>query len=63
MAFIMTAKKKKSDKPIKLNEIEPEEQLKYEIAEELGLLDQVLKSGWKSLLKGDRKNRRSHDQT
>lgn len=49
MAFIMTAKKKKSDKPIKLNEIEPEEQLKYEIAEELGLLDQVLKSGWKSL--------------
>lgn len=27
----------------------PEEELKYEIAEELGLLDQVLKGGWKSL--------------
>jgi small acid-soluble spore protein F (minor alpha/beta-type SASP) len=26
-----------------------DERLKYEIAEELGLLDKVLKSGWKSL--------------
>ncbi len=26
-----------------------EEKLKYEIAAELGLLDQVLESGWKSL--------------
>ena len=25
------------------------EKLKYEIAEELGLLDQVMKEGWKSL--------------
>lgn len=40
---------KKSEKPINLNEISPEEQLKYEIAEELGLLDQVLDKGWKSL--------------
>lgn len=40
---------KKSDKKIKLSEIKPEEQLKYEIAEELGLLDKVLESGWKSL--------------
>lgn len=27
----------------------PEEKLKFEIAEELGLKDQVLQSGWKSL--------------
>lgn len=26
-----------------------EEKLKYEIAEELGLLDRVMESGWKSL--------------
>lgn len=45
----MAEKKKKSDKPVKLSEIGPEEQLKYEIAEELGLLDQVLANGWKSL--------------
>lgn len=30
-------------------ELTGEEQMKYEIAEELGLLDQVLKQGWKSL--------------
>lgn len=40
---------KKGDKPICLSEIEPEEKLKYEIAEELGLLDKVLESGWRSL--------------
>lgn len=27
----------------------PEEQLKYEVAEELGLLDKVMNDGWKSL--------------
>lgn len=27
----------------------PEEQTKYEIARELGILDKVLESGWKSL--------------
>lgn len=32
-----------------LGEIKPEEKLKYEIASELGLMDQVLKDGWKSL--------------
>lgn len=36
-------------KKIDLEHLEPQEQLKYEIAEELGLLDQVLKEGWKSL--------------
>lgn len=34
---------------VDLNKIPREEMLKYEIAEELGLLDQVLESGWKSL--------------
>lgn len=40
---------KKKEKPIDLQKITPEEQLKYEIAEELGLLDKVLSDGWKSL--------------
>ncbi|MDO4312144.1 MAG: small, acid-soluble spore protein, alpha/beta type [Eubacteriales bacterium] len=40
---------KKKEKPIDLRRITPEEKLKYEIAEELGLLDKVLSEGWKSL--------------
>lgn len=36
-------------KQICLEELTQEEKLKYEIAEELGLLDKVLKEGWKSL--------------
>lgn len=40
---------KKKDNPSGINEITQEEQLKYEIAEELGLLDKVLEEGWKSL--------------
>lgn len=39
----------KKRKPIDLNNLEPEEKLKYEIAEELGLLDRVMQEGWKSL--------------
>lgn len=39
----------KKNKPIDLNNLEPEEKLKYEIAEELGLLDRVLQDGWRSL--------------
>ena len=39
------AKKKKID----LRNLEPEEQLKYEIAGELGLLDKVMWEGGKSL--------------
>jgi len=39
----------KKEKPINLDELEPDEKLKYEIAEELGLLDDVLKNGWKTL--------------
>ncbi len=41
--------KKKAEKKIDLTKIKPEEQLKYEIAGELGLLDRVLENGWKSL--------------
>lgn len=37
------------EKPINLQELSPEEKLKYEIAEELGLLDKVLEDGWKTL--------------
>lgn len=40
---------KKKEKKVDLHKIKPEEQLKYEIAEELGLLDKVVESGWKSL--------------
>ena len=47
-AFIMS-KGKKSKKPFDRNNMTPEEQLKFEIAEELGLGDKVLESGWKSL--------------
>ena len=42
----MTAKK---EKKINLDELTKEEKVKYEIAEELGLLDRVLTQGWKSL--------------
>ena len=36
-------------KEIRLSELTEDEKMKYEIAEELGLLDKVLKEGWKSL--------------
>ena len=39
------SKKKKID----LHNLTPEEELKYEIAEDLGLLDKVLADGWKAL--------------
>ncbi len=39
----------KKDKPIRLEELTKEELVKYEIAEELGLLDRVLNDGWRSL--------------
>lgn len=39
----------KKNKPIKLEELTGEEKLKYEIADELGLLDRVLSEGWRSL--------------
>ncbi len=42
----MSSKKKK---PIRLEDLTPDEKVKYEIAEELGLLDRVMQDGWKSL--------------
>ncbi|NLJ89387.1 MAG: small, acid-soluble spore protein, alpha/beta type [Clostridiales bacterium] len=41
----MAKKKKKID----LNNIKPEEKMKYEIAKELGLIDRVVENGWGSL--------------
>lgn len=41
----MSKKKKK----INLCELTSEDKMKYEIAEELGLLDKVMNEGWKSL--------------
>ena len=35
--------------PVRLEDLTPDEKVKYEIAGELGLLDRVMKDGWKSL--------------
>ncbi|MDO4338261.1 MAG: small, acid-soluble spore protein, alpha/beta type [Eubacteriales bacterium] len=42
-------KKEKEVEAYLNGELSPEEMLKYEIAEELGVLDKVLETGWKSL--------------
>lgn len=42
----MSGKKKE---PLDPERLSPEEKLKYEIAEELGLAGQVAKQGWRSL--------------
>jgi hypothetical protein len=42
-------KMSKKKEEIDLNNIKPEEKLKYELAEELGYLDKVMTTGWKSL--------------
>lgn len=39
----------KKEKKIDLDHLTPEEEMKYEIAKELGLLDRVMRDGWKSL--------------
>ena len=36
-------------KELNIRELSGEEKMKYEIAEELGLLDKVLEEGWKTL--------------
>ena len=41
--------KDKEVEAYKQGNLTPEEQAKYEIARELGILDKVLESGWKSL--------------
>lgn len=45
----MNNKKTKKIRPEDIQNMEAEEKLKYEIAEELGLLDKVLEGGWRSL--------------
>ena len=46
----MSSKKRKIDlSQVDLKELLPDQQLKYEIAEELGLGDRVLKDGWRCL--------------
>lgn len=40
---------KKKEQQIDLDNLKPEEIVKYEIAEELGYLDKVMATGWKSL--------------
>ena len=40
---------KKQNKTIDLKNLPTKDKMKYEIAEELGLLDRVKKDGWKSL--------------
>ena len=47
--FFMIRPQQKKQKEIKLNELTQEEKMKYEIAEELGLLDRVMADGWRSL--------------
>ena len=39
----------KKMQPVNLEELTMEEKMKYEFAEELGLLDRVLQEGWKPL--------------
>ncbi len=39
----------RKEKKIRLEELDENEKMKYEIAAELGLLDQVMECGWKSL--------------
>ena len=41
--------KEKEVKAYLAGELQPEDRMKYEIAEEMGLLDRVLSDGWKSL--------------
>ena len=40
---------KKNGEQVPVRELKPEEQLKYEIAEELGLFEKIAKEGWSAL--------------
>ena len=40
---------KNKEKKIDLNNLTPEEQLKLEIAEEIGVFDKVMEGGWRCL--------------
>lgn len=46
---VMDMKKEKEVEAYLKGELPEEQKLKYEIAQELGVLDKVLESGWKSL--------------
>ena len=39
----------KKDRPVDWKNLTEQEKMKYELAGELGLLDQVMREGWKSL--------------
>ena len=39
----------RKEKNFRWEELSPDDQMKYEIAEELGLLEKVKREGWKSL--------------
>ncbi len=43
------SKSKKKNEPFDIHNMTPEEQLKFEIAEELGLGERVLAEGWRCL--------------
>ena len=45
----MAKKEKKKDQPLEPGNLKPEDQLKFEIASELGLADKVIAGGWRSL--------------
>ena len=46
---ITMSKYTRKNRKINVNNLTPDEKIKYEIAEELGLLPQILEDGWKSL--------------
>ena len=46
--------KTKNQVPIDPADLSPEDKLKFEIAEELGLGDKVIKGGWRSLTAKER---------
>ena len=48
-AFTMSEKSKKGKNGFDPSDLKPEEMLKFEIAQELGLGDKVIQEGWRSL--------------
>ena len=40
---------KKNGEQVPIRELKPDEQVKYEIAEELGLFDRIIEEGWGAL--------------
>ena len=53
--------KKKKEEPLDFENMTPEELLKYEIADEIGLGDKILKGGWKSLTSKESGHRRRYN--